>query len=238
MVWLSAYGISRSESAITGPNSRSGAVIRSPSAPVWATRHRRRTAVLAGVGVVVAGVVVAVVLLSNSGSPDGRRAGSSAAPAVSDSPSPTVEGTARPPSLPPGTHEEAGGYAWATPRGWRRNVMTGAEVHYTSPDGAQELVAKSSLARDNLMRTWQQSEQNAHQGQDYRKIRLEQTTFRGDPAVVWEYTFTLNGVNWHARLLGFNQEGRSYQINTWYHTAIEPQALKTYDKVKDSFTIL
>ncbi|MET9909907.1 protein kinase [Streptomyces sp. NPDC006476] len=209
-----------------------------PAAPVAPRRHRRRTAVLAGVGVVAAGVVVAAVLLSNSGSPDDRRAGSSTTPTVGGSPSPTVEGTARPPSLPPGTHEEAGGYAWATPRGWRRNVMTGAEVHYTSPDGAQELVAKSSLARDNLMRTWQQSEQNAHQGQDYRKIRLEETTFRGDPAVVWEYTFTLNGVNWHARLLGFNQEGRSYQINTWYHTAIEPQALKTYDKVKDSFKIL
>ncbi|MGW1555336.1 protein kinase domain-containing protein [Streptomyces sp. NPDC002144] len=209
-----------------------------PASPVTPRRHRRRSAVLAGVGVVAAGVVVAAVLLSNSGAQDDRRSGSSTTPTVSDSPSPTVEGTARPPSLPPGTHEEAGGYAWATPKGWRRNVMTGAEVHYTSPDGAQELVAKSSLARDNLMRTWQQSEQNAHQGQNYRKIRLEETTFRGDPAVVWEYTFTLNGVNWHARLLGFNQEGRSYQINTWYHTAIEPQALRTYDKVKDSFKIL
>jgi hypothetical protein len=217
--------------------------LRTPEAPAPATpvaprRHRRRAGILAGVGLVAAGAVVAAVLLSNSGSPDDRHAGSSSTPTAGDSPSPTVEGTARPPSLPPGTHEEAGGYAWATPKGWRRNVMTGAEVHYTSPDGAQELVAKSSLARDNLMRTWQQSEQNAHQGQDYRKIRLEETTFRGDPAVVWEYTFTLDGVNWHARLLGFNQEGRSYQINTWYHTAVEPQALKTYDKVKDSFKIL
>ena len=154
------------------------------------------------------------------------------------SPSPTVEDTYRPPSLPPGTHQEAGGFAWATPEGWRRDVKTGAEVHYTSPDGKQELVAKSSLARGDLMETWQTSEQNAHRGQDYRKIRLEETTFRGNPAVVWEYTFTLNGDSWHARLLGFNAEGKSYQINTWYRPDIESQALKTYNKVKDSFIVL
>jgi hypothetical protein len=111
-------------------------------------------------------------------------------------------------------------------------------VHYTAPDGAQELVAKSSLAKGNLMDTWTTSEQNAHQGQDYRKIRLEETTFRGRTAIVWEYTFTLKGVHWHARLLGFDAEGTSYQINTWYHQDTEGQALKVYDRVENSFTVL
>lgn len=117
-------------------------------------------------------------------------------------------------------------------------MKTGAEVHYTSPDGAQELVGKSALARGDLLETWQTSERNAHQGQDYRKIRLEETTFRGHPAVVWEYTFTLEGVRWHARLLGFNVGGKSYQVNTWYQAGIEEEALSTYEKVKDSFTVL
>jgi len=198
---------------------------------------------VAAVGLVAAGAVVAVVLLVNSGSPGDHSAASSTSPTTSattpaDSPSPTVEGTSRPQTLPPGTRREAGGFAWAPPRGWRRDLKTGAEVHYTSPDGAQELVAKSSLARGDLMQTWQQSEQDAHQGQDYRKIRLEKTTFRGNPAVVWEYTFTLKGVPWHARLLGFNKDGKSYQINTWYQPEIETQALKTYDKVKESFMML
>lgn len=125
-----------------------------------------------------------------------------------------------------------------TPRGWRRDLQTGSEVHYTAPDGAQELVAKSSLAKGNLMDTWTTSEQNAHQGQDYRKIRLEETTFRGRTAIVWEYTFTLKGVHWHARLLGFDAEGTSYQINTWYHQDTEGRALKVYDRVKNSFTVL
>ncbi|AMW10488.1 serine/threonine protein kinase [Streptomyces qaidamensis] len=207
---------------------------------------RRRTVLTAAAATLAtAGTVVGILLATSAGSPgddDTPRAGSSAsAPATSGgttAPSLTVEGTTRPQTLPPGTHREAGGFAWATPDGWRRDVKTGAEVHYTSPDGAQELVGKSSLARGDLLETWQTSERNAHQGQDYRKIRLEETTFRGHPAVVWEYTFTLKGVHWHARLLGFNVTGKSYQVNTWYDAGIEQDALATYKKVRDSFTVL
>lgn len=196
--------------------------------------------------------VVAIVLTTTSGSPGDDKAGGSPSASGSASvsapesgastpagtPSSTVEGTSRPRSLPPGAHEEAGGFAWATPTGWRRDVKTGAEVHYTSPDGKQELAAKSSLARGDLMETWRTSEQNAHQGQDYAKIRLEETTFRDYPAVVWEYTFTLDGIPWHAQLLGFTVGDKSYQINTWYQPDTETQALRTYEKVKDSFTLL
>ncbi|MGV9939560.1 hypothetical protein [Streptomyces sp. NPDC003401] len=147
-------------------------------------------------------------------------------------------GTTGPPSPPPGARREAGGYAWVTPRGWQRDVKTGAEVHYTSPDGRQELAAKSSLSGGDLMEAWRTSERNAHQGEDYRKIRLEESTFDGRPAVVWEYTFTLGGTPWHARLLGFDEGGKSYQINTWYRPDVETAALRTYERVKDSFTVL
>ncbi|WP_455753250.1 protein kinase domain-containing protein [Streptomyces coeruleorubidus] len=216
--------------------------------------HRRTMLAAAAATVATVGAVVGIVLATTSGSPgDGDpRAGSSASaplttapatdpatePTPDSTPSATVGGTSRPQSLPPGAHREAGGFAWATPEGWRRDVKTGAEVHYTSPDGTQELVGKSSLARGDLLETWQSSERNAQQGKDYRKIRLEETTYRGHPAVIWEYTFTLRGVHWHARLLGFNVDGKSYQINTWYDSGIEPEALRTYEKVKDSFTVL
>lgn len=215
---------------------------------------RRRTGAVVAVGVLVVGTVLAIVLASPPGSHDGddQSGGASPEPSVLttanpgsgsgsgpvDPASPTVEGTFRPPSLPPGAHQEAGGYAWATPAGWRRDVKTGAEVHYTSPDGTQELVARSSLARGDLMDTWRTSEENARQGRDYTKIRLEETTFRGRPAVVWEYTFTLRGTPWHARLLGFDEDGKSYQVNTWYRPGTEAQALRTYEKVKDSFTVM
>ncbi|MEU0428425.1 protein kinase [Streptomyces canus] len=224
-----------------------------PARPATRQRGRRRTALVAAGSTVAAGAaVVAIILATTSGSPGGDKAGGSPSASGSASvsapesgastpagtPSSTVEGTSRPRSLPPGAHEEAGGFAWATPTGWRRDVKTGAEVHYTSPDGKQELAAKSSLARGDLMETWRTSEQNAHQGQDYAKIRLEETTFRDHPAVVWEYTFTLDGIPWHAQLLGFNAGDKSYQINTWYQPDTQTQALKTYEKVKASFTIL
>jgi serine/threonine protein kinase len=234
-----------------------------PAAPSTARHSRRRRGLLAAGGVVIAGAVAGLLIATNGGAsddPNGASAASSAPTAASSaassapagssgggsatgspsspSTSPTVEGTSRPPSLPPGAHREAGGFAWATPEGWRRDVKTGAEVHYTAPDGRQELVAKSALARGDLMETWRTSEQNAHQGQDYRKIRLEETTFRGWPAVVWEYTFTLQGVRWHAQLLGFDTDGKSYQINTWYQPETENAALKTYEQVKKSFTVL
>ncbi|MET8095373.1 serine/threonine-protein kinase [Streptomyces sp. NPDC005236] len=208
----------------------------------------RRPVGAAAAGVVVAGAVVWAVVALTGGPPGGAGSSTGSSPGSSTStasgaggrasPASTVEGTSRPPALPPGAHREAGGYAWVTPKGWRRDPQTGSEVHYTSPDGAQELVAKSSLAKGNLLDTWTVSERNARQGRDYRKIRLEQTTFRGRTAVVWEYTFTLKGVSWHARLLGFDADGKSYQINTWYHQDIEDRALTVYDRVEKSFTVL
>ncbi|MEV8433129.1 protein kinase [Streptomyces chartreusis] len=202
-------------------------------------RGPRRTGIVAAVGIAAVGAVVAVVLASDFGSPRDDDAGGSTSPSTAaSSPSSTVEGTSRPQSLPPGSRREAGGFAWVPPAGWQRDVKTGSEVHYTSPDARQELAAKSSVARDDLMDSWQKSEQNAQQGKDYSKIRLERTTFRGHPAVVWEYTFSLQGEPWHARLLGFTVGGKSYQINTWYRPDMEAQALKTYEKVRDTFTVL
>jgi hypothetical protein len=58
------------------------------------------------------------------------------------------------------------------------------------------------------------------------------------PAVIWEYTFTEKGVPWHARLLGFTSDLRSYQINTWYRPQVEDQALQVYQRVKATFTVL
>lgn len=227
-----------------------------PALPATPRRgRRRRTALVAAASVLVAGAAVVGVLLANtSGSPGDDKAGGSPDASVSasasasrsgsstggspSSPSSTVEGTSRPRSLPPGAHAEAGGFAWATPSGWRRDIRTGAEIHYTSPDAKQELVAKSSMARGDLMATWETSEQDAHRGRDYHKIRLEETTFQGHPAVVWEYTVTVGGVPWHAQLLGFNVGDKSYQVNTWYQPDIEASALRKYSKVKDSFTVL
>ncbi|WP_436847734.1 protein kinase domain-containing protein [Streptomyces avermitilis] len=214
-----------------------------PSAP-GPPRHRRRTGLAAAGGVIAAGAVAAVVIAATGGSPghdhDASSATSSASSASSGGTSrpPTVDGTSRPPSLPPGSRTEAGMYAWVPPKGWKRVVQSGTEVHYTSPDAQQEILANATPARGDLLKQWQVAEGDRKKGLNYRRIRLEQTTFRGAPAVVWEYNVTAKGQYWHVRLLGFRSHGTSYEISTWYHPDIESSAVPAYERVKRSFTPL
>nr|WP_307531637.1 serine/threonine-protein kinase [Streptomyces umbrinus] len=208
------------------------------------TWSRNRKGAVAVAGVVVAGVVAALVIPALGGSPDDK---DKASPPSSSSattggtpttPPPTVAGTARPPTLPEGSRTEAGMYAWVPPEGWERVVQSGAEVHYTSPDRKQEILANAAPARGDLMDQWTKTEKDTSKGLDYQRIRLEETTFRDAPAVVWEYTVTAKGLPWHARLLGFNADGKYYEITTWYRPEIEDRALPVYEEVKDSFTPL
>ncbi|MFD1272647.1 hypothetical protein ACFQ51_14820 [Streptomyces kaempferi] len=72
-------------------------------------------------------------------------------------------------------------------------AQSGSEVHYTSPDSAQEIVANATPAKGDLLAQWQQAEGDTSKGLDYRRIRLEPTTFRGESAVAWEYTVMARG---------------------------------------------
>ncbi|WP_435810256.1 serine/threonine-protein kinase [Streptomyces mirabilis] len=228
-----------------------------PAVPAVPRRGRRRMGLAAAGGVVIVGTVVGLVMTQTGGSSHDTTGAStststSTSPSASStspnsaqtsstdpsSPPPTVDGTSRPPSLPAGARKEAGLYAWVPPQGWQRVAQSGSEVHYTSPDRVQEIVANATPARGDLLAQWQQAEVGTSKGLNYRRIRLERTTFRGAPAVVWEYTVTARGRLWHVRLLGFRSGGTSYEISTWYHPDIEATALPVYDAVKKSFTPL
>nr|WP_095854678.1 serine/threonine-protein kinase [Streptomyces sp. Ag82_O1-15] len=225
-----------------------------PAVPSVPRRGRRRMGLAAAGGVVIVGTVVGLVMTQTGGSSHdttGASTSTSTSPSASStspnsaqtsstdpSSPPTVDGTSRPPSLPAGARKEAGLYAWVPPQGWQRVAQSGSEVHYTSPDRAQEIVANATPARGDLLAQWQQAEVGTSKGLNYRRIRLERTTFRGAPAVVWEYTVTARGRLWHVRLLGFRSGGTSYEISTWYHPDIEATALPVYDAVKKSFTPL
>jgi eukaryotic-like serine/threonine-protein kinase len=156
------------------------------------------------------------------------------------SPPPTVAGTSQAPPTtpPPGTRSETG-FAWAPPKAWTRSAKSPSNVHYHSPDGKQEIAASYALARGgDLLTQWQQFERDSHDAPGYRKLRLERTTFRGNPAIIWEYVFTQDGAPWRARQLGFTAGGKSYQLNIWYDAAVRRAALTTYDRVTESFTPL
>ncbi|WUW13243.1 protein kinase [Streptomyces sp. NBC_01465] len=194
----------------------------------------RRNRILVGVAAAVAAATVAtVLLLDNQGSPSANPTSSN-----SSSPAPTVAGTSRPPIIPPGTQSETG-FAWTPPKGWTRNAKSPSNVHYHSPDGLQETSGTYGLASGgDLMTQWIKAERGSHDVPGYKKIRLDNTTFKGRPAIVWDYFFTQNGAAWKARQMGFNAGGKSYQVNIWYDASTETSALRTYDAVTSSFTPL
>ncbi|MDX3645936.1 serine/threonine protein kinase, partial [Streptomyces sp. MB09-02B] len=210
-----------------------------PTSPEDTRRSNRRIRLVASAAVAVTAAVAAVLVPAMNGSPDGEGDKDKATSTASSlSPTPTVAGTSRPPKLPPGARTEAGVFAWVPPDGFSREVHAGAEVHYTSPDARQEIVGKASLARGDLLEQWQKKEKSTSEGPGYQRIRLEETEFRGEPAVVWEYTVTAQELPWHVRSLGFNSGGKSYQLTTWYHPDTEDRALPVYEKVEKSFTPL
>ena len=125
------------------------------------------------------------------------------------------------------------------PAGRTRSAKSPSNVHYHSPDGQQEIAASYALARGgDLLTQWQQFERESGDAPGYGKLRLERTTFRGRPAIIWEYVFTQAGAPWRARQLGFTAGGKSYQLNIWYDAAARRAALTTYDRVTASFTPL
>ncbi|MDX2708202.1 serine/threonine-protein kinase [Streptomyces sp. PA03-6a] len=204
-----------------------------PSRPPASSRLRR-VALLTAAGAAAAAVAVTVVLLT--------------APRTGHREGPVVAGTSRPPSTgatsstgtstgtpAPGERNETG-FAWEPPRGWTRSAKSPSNVHYHAPDGQQEIAASYALARGgDLLEQWRAFEAGSHDVPGYRKTRLERTSFRGRPAVVWEYAFTQAGAPWRARQLGFTEGGKSYQLNVWYAASAGSAALAAYDRVGESF---
>ncbi|MBO0515527.1 serine/threonine protein kinase, partial [Streptomyces beijiangensis] len=208
-------------------------------APPRGPRIPRRALVTAALAAVAAVTVVAVLMnQSPSGNPSGQGSTSSA---------PTVAGTSRPPStsapasasgspsLAPGAREEAG-FVWTPPAGWQRSDKEPPRIYYTSPDKWQE-VSATFFPRESgdLLTRWNKIEQSPQRVTDYRKVRLERTTYKGQPAIIWEYTFDMNGSPANARVLGFDAAGRSYKIELWYFPVVKAQSLRTFDRLTASF---
>ncbi|WP_437090202.1 protein kinase domain-containing protein [Streptomyces hundungensis] len=216
------------------PHWPGGAKPAQPGTP--APRRRGIRAWMAAVALAVVATAVAAVLIAKPA----ERGGGGTASGSGGPMTPTVEGTSRPPSAtpPPGSRDETG-FAWIPPEGWTRTAKSPSNIHYHAPGGQQEIAASYALVRGgDLMTQWQGAEAGSHDVPGYRKIRLERTTFHEQPAIVWDYDFTQNGVPWKARQIGFDEGGKSYQVNTWYQADTETAALGAYDAVTSSFTPL
>ncbi|HEU4398731.1 MAG TPA: serine/threonine-protein kinase [Actinomycetota bacterium] len=158
--------------------------VPAPGEPVLPGRPRRRgrlLLVLAALGGVLA-VAVAFQLGARDGGSGGRRP-----PAASQRPAVPADWQAF--QSPDGT------YRLAHPPGWSP-VDRGAFTDFVEPgggrffrvqqttDGLQPLPAQRSLERSFMAR---------HAGDDYQRVRLGATSFKGVPAAEWEFTFVPGG---------------------------------------------
>ncbi|MDX3628811.1 serine/threonine-protein kinase [Streptomyces europaeiscabiei] len=226
----------------TGPDSGRGGFPGSPGGagaeggqPSRQGRKKSRILVPVAAAVTVAALVVGVALYVTS-NPDGETAspgsGTSATPSYSPSP------------LPDGFHlvtDEALGISFPVPDGWKAGKRTAESVTYTDETGLVELtIGIVDPAGSHPMAHFKDIEANTkvNYPTSYRKLRMQKTTFRGQPAAVWEFTFQGRARAFRAIDLGYGREGeREYDIYLSAPDVDWDTYRPTFDKVRDGFMV-
>ncbi|WP_187363778.1 serine/threonine-protein kinase [Streptomyces piniterrae] len=195
--------------------------------------RKRRVLVSTAVALTAAATAVAGTLYatshhdtdtsSTSSAPKGHRADP-----PSDAPSP----------VPQGYHlvkEKKLGISFPVPDGWKVDKRTADTVIYTNENGRVGItIGIVEPAGANPMPHFTDIEANTKVNYPtYRKLRMQQTTFRSRPAAIWEFTFKGRERGYRAIDLGFGREGgREYDI---YFSAPEAE-WDTYRPVFDKVT--
>ncbi|MFF6784561.1 protein kinase [Streptomyces sp. NPDC012510] len=173
---------------------------------------RRRTLVPVAVAVTGAAALVGATLYSMSGpegddtSPSGNTATST--PSQSPSPSPVPDGFRL-------VTDKTLGIAFPVPDGWQAGKRTAESVTYTDEAKLAELtIGVVDPAGSHPMAHFEDIEANTKINYlSYRKLRMQKTTFRGQPAAVWEFTFQGRARPFRAIDLGYGRAGqREYDI--------------------------
>ncbi|MGV4926798.1 protein kinase (plasmid) [Streptomyces sp. BHT-5-2] len=211
---------------------------RAESAGERRRRGRRRGLVTAVVASTVAAAAVAGALYVTS-----ERDGSSTpqTPGTDAGRSPgSATPSYPPPPMPQGFHQVSEiGAAFRVPDGWTAIKRTSDTVIYADKSRRVSItVGMTSPAGSNPMPHFADMEANTKLNYSvYRRLRMQQTSFRDQPAVVWEFTFGGRERSYRGIELGFGREGgREYDI---YLSAPETQwdtYRPIFDKVTDGFT--
>jgi eukaryotic-like serine/threonine-protein kinase len=91
--------------------------------------------------------------------------------------------------------DPGGAYGLSHPPGWRP-VDRGAFTDFVEPGGGRFFRVQpttDSLAPLPAQQSLERSFMARHAGDDYRRVRLGPTTFKGLPAAEWEFTFLADG---------------------------------------------
>ncbi|MEJ8654514.1 serine/threonine-protein kinase [Streptomyces sp. MS1.AVA.3] len=209
-----------------------------PPAPTRATagrgrRRARKRLILASAAVTVTAAATAGALYATShrsaDAPEVQKSHHAVSPSSAASP------------VPHGFHpvkEKKLGVSFPVPDGWKARVRTAEQVTYIDPSGLVEITIRTvAPAGPNPVSHFADKETNTKVNYSvYRRLRMQQTTFRDQPAAVWEYTFQGRERGFRAVELGFGREGgREYDISVSAPEVKWDSYRPVFDKVRDSF---
>ncbi|GAQ63707.1 serine/threonine-protein kinase [Streptomyces scabiei] len=175
-------------------------------------RKRRRILVPAAVALTLAALVVGVTLYVTA-DPDGNTASPGGGKPASTTPSAST------PPVPDGFRlvtDKTLGVSFPVPDGWTALKRTAESVSYIDGTKLAELtIGVVDPAGSHPLAHFKDIEANTkiNYPGSYRKLRMQKTAFRGQPAAVWEFTFQGRARAFRAIELGFGREGeREYDI--------------------------
>ncbi|MEV6485994.1 serine/threonine-protein kinase [Streptomyces sp. NPDC051576] len=189
----------------------------------------RKKLVLVGVAIAVAAAVTATALVLESTS-------KSASGQASDEPA-----TASASPVPEGYHlvrDRQLGVSFPVPDDWKAGKRTAEGVTYSDGTGLAGLtIGVVDPAGPNPSTHFADVETNTKVNYpSYRRLRMQQTTFREQPAAIWEFTFQGRVRMFRAIDLGFGREGeREYDIYLSAPDAKWDTYRPVFDKVRDGF---
>lgn len=208
-----------------------------PAGPVTARsdRRRRRTrraprlALAAGAVALAAAAVTAVTLIHTPVHTPAKN--HPATTTASTSPTP----------LPRGYHrvtDTALAVSFPVPDGWTVGTRATDEVTYKDPTGlAGVTIGMVEPAGANPIAHFTDIETNTKVNYStYRRLRLQRTAFRGEPAAIWEFTFRGRARVFRAIDLGYGREGgREYDVYLSAPDADWDTYRPVFDNVRDGF---
>ncbi|MFH8568833.1 serine/threonine-protein kinase [Streptomyces sp. NPDC017993] len=147
-----------------------------------------------------------------------------------------------PPPLPDGfrhAKEPGLGVSFPVPEGWKREVKDGGrQINYAS---TAELAALTINVLDfssaDQVQHFKEVEADLKvKYPSYKRLRLQDTVFQGDPAAIWEFTFMGRAREYRGIDLGFGREGaEEYAIYVSAPSANWPKYEQVFSHVKDGF---
>ncbi|MFF5139986.1 serine/threonine-protein kinase [Streptomyces sp. NPDC013157] len=194
-------------------------------------RARRGRLALAAGAITLAAAAAVTAALTLPRAPADKHPASSATTTASSAPSP----------LPQGYHlatDKELGVSFPVPDGWTAGTRATDEITYKDPTGlAGVTIGMVEPAGANPITHFADIEANTKVNYPtYRRLRMQRTTFRGQPAAVWEFTFQGRVRVFRAIDLGYGGAGgREYDIYLSAPDARWNTYRPVFDNLRDGF---